>query len=128
MTDSHKTGLELGASFNGSINAASLKKRSTKSDSLPSLTGSTTNEKAPLVGTERVFHLNRTLSAPGYPDDESGSPARYLGMIGGVFAPVALAQFSTNVFERVGELINSMTVFIIVFFFFTTQVLCVLLI
>ena len=55
-----------------------------------------------------VFDLTRSISPShdGQKYDPLATPPaakRNLGLLGGVFAAVALAQFSTNLFLRVGE-------------------------
>ena len=68
-------------------------------------------DHTPLVVSTEVIDLMRSLSDPWGEaaqspsgDEENKTPLRRnLGWIGGVFATVALAQFSTNLFLRVGE-------------------------
>ena len=68
----------------------------------------TISDKESVYYSSYVFDLTRSLSKPGGdigydPLAPPSSERRNLGWLGGVFAAVALAQFSTNLFLRVGK-------------------------
>ena len=62
-------------------------------------------ERHSIYYSSYVVDLNRSLSQAAPPDGSNPPPVnrRSLGWLGGVFAAVALAQFSTNLFLRVGK-------------------------